>query len=291
MKRLLFLAVFLVSGISAWAQDSQHSFRVMWWNVENLFDVRHDSLKHDEEFLPEGERQWNWGRYWRKVEDVSRVVMAIGGDTPPALVGLCEVENDSVMIALARRGSLRALGYKYVMTDSPDERGVDVALMYQPLRFQLLGHESRRVPSKEFGLRPTRDILHAWGRVDLGDTLHVVVCHLPSRVGDARLAKKNRRLATSTLRVLVDSLLTENPKCHFLLMGDFNAPPRDEVFRKGLKGLPLTSLIPQKRRPTNGTYRFQGNWSWIDHLLVSKALLDRSEDRCNSILLRGFSAP
>ncbi len=272
MMRLLLFAVLLVPGLTGRAQVVQKGFRVMWWNVENLFDARHDSLKHDEEFLPEGERQWNWGRYWRKVEDVSRVVMAVGGDTPPVLVGLCEVENDSAMIALTRRGSLRTLGYDYVMTDSPDERGVDVALMYQPLRFQLLGHEIRRVPSKEYGLRPTRDILHAWGRLDMGDTLHVVVCHLPSRVGDARLAKKNRRLATSTLRLLLDSLLTFDKDCRLLVMGDFNAPPRDEVFKKGLKGVQLKSLIPQKRRPTSGTYRYQGNWSWIDHVLVSEAL-------------------
>lgn len=108
MKRLLFLlSVYLSLPVMA-----QHRFRVVTWNVENLFDARHDTLKEDEEFLPESERQWTWGRYWRKVEDVGRIVMGIGNDRPPSLIALQEVENDSVMISLCRRGNLHALGYK-----------------------------------------------------------------------------------------------------------------------------------------------------------------------------------
>lgn len=252
---------------------AEPAFRVMFWNVENLFDARHDTLRADEEFLPESPRQWTWGRYWRKVEDVGRVVMAVGTDTPPALVGLAEVENDSVMTALTRRGLLRTLGYDYVMTDSPDRRGVDVALMYQPTRFRLLGQEYRRVPSKAYGLHPTRDILHAWGRLSDGDTLHVVVCHLPSRSGESRQAKRNRLLAARTLASLIDSLLCAVPQCRLLVMGDFNAAPRDIIFRRVLERLPLTSLVPQHRRPKEGTYRFQANWSWLDHMLVSQSLV------------------
>lgn len=257
-------------------------FRVVSWNVENLFDARHDSLKQDEEFLPESERAWTWARYWRKVEDVSRVVMGIGEDMPPALVALQEVENDSVMLALTRRGALRAIGYEYVMTDSPDRRGVDVALMYQPLLFRLLGHESWRVPSEAYGLRPTRDLLHVWGRVLGGDTLHVVVCHLPSRAGGTREGRRNRMMASGLLRAKVDSLLSENPRCRLLVMGDFNAAANDKAVRPLLKSemgeekLKLKGLLhlmerPQKR-PTCGTYRFQGNWSWLDHIMVSDTL-------------------
>jgi endonuclease/exonuclease/phosphatase family metal-dependent hydrolase len=269
IRNTLLLAFVLMLGSTLHAQEH---FRVMWWNVENLFDARHDTLRNDQEFLPEGERAWTWGRFWRKLEDVGRVVMAIGNGRPPALVGLAEVENDSVMIALTRRGSLRALGYQYVMTDSPDQRGVDVALMYQPELFSLIGSESRRIASLEHGFRPTRDLLHAWGRIPSGDTLHVVLCHLPSRAGNAHAAQRHRRLAATTLAQLCDSLLSMSPRCRLLVMGDFNAPPRDAVFRKVLNRLPLTSLVPQRRRPTSGTYRFQGNWSWIDHILVSAPL-------------------
>ena len=249
----------------------QCKMRLMTWNLENMYDCQDDTLREDEEFLPESERQWTWGRYWAKVEEVSRVVMGVGEDAPPALVALQEVENDSVMRDLTMRGSLRALSYRYVMTDGPDRRGVDVALMYQPLLFQLLGSESWRVPSLDYGLRPTRDLLHAWGQTPCGDTLHVVVCHLPSRLG-GRMGKRNRKLAAETLRSRTDSLLSVCSDCKLVVMGDFNAPPSDAVFKKILRQVPLVDLVPQKRRPVEGTYRFQGNWSWIDHILVSPRL-------------------
>ena len=251
----------------------QERFRVMTWNVENLFDCRHDTLKLDGEFLPESEREWTWGRYWRKIEDVSRVVMGVGGDMPLALVGLCEVENDSVMIALTRRGPLWALHYEYVMTESPDQRGIDVALLYQPLLFRLLGSESHRVPSESHGLRPTRDLLHVWGLVPDGDTLHVVLCHLPSRAGDMRESQQNRDLAMQTLIGVADSLFARNPQCKLIVMGDFNATLRDKSLMSLVSSTGLVPLTPDKRRPTSGTYRYKGNWSWIDHILVSEALL------------------
>lgn len=269
MKRLLFL----LSVCLSLPVIAQHRFRVVTWNVENLFDARHDTLKEDEEFLPESERQWTWGRYWRKVEDVGRIVMGIGNDRPPSLIALQEVENDSVMISLCRRGNLHALGYKYVMTDSPDKRGIDVALMYQPFDFRLMGYESRRIPSEQFGLRPTRDLLHAWGRVPTGDTLHVIVCHLPSRAGANRESKRNRKLATECLKQLCDSVFNLSPHCNLLVMGDFNSTLSS--LRQLTKDKSLISLTPDSRRPMSGTYRFQGNWSWIDHMLVSPSLLDK----------------
>lgn len=270
---LLFAWLSLPSLLSA-----QPQFRSVTWNLENLFDCRDDSLKLDEEFLPESERQWTWGRYWRKVEDVSRVLMDIGGDVPPALVALQEVENDSTLIALTKRGALRALGYEYVMTDSPDERGVDVALLYQPMMFRLIGWRALRVPSAERGLRPTRDLLYAWGRVRGGDTLHVVVCHLPSRLG-GREGKLNRQLAVEKLTSLADSLLI-NPHCLLMVMGDFNATLRDKSLRpivrpKASDSPDLLPLTPNQKRPLDGTYRFKGNWSWIDHILVSKCLSEK----------------
>ncbi len=268
------LVMFLLSCLSSMLVLGQ-SVRVMTWNVENLFDARHDTLKQDEEFLPESQRQWTWGRYWRKIEDISRVVMGVGELEPPAIVALQEVENDSCMIALSRRGSLRSIFYRYIMTDSPDQRGVDVALMYRPEMFQLLGSESRRVPSLEFGLRPTRDILHAWGRLPWGDTLHVVVCHLPSRAGDSREGKRNRRLAVTALSQLADSLLLNVPNCRLMIMGDFNATLRDKDLKPLLENEELYPLTPMTKRPVSGTYRFQGNWGWIDHVFVSRNLAER----------------
>ena len=153
----------------------------MFYNVENLFDCRHDSLKEDREFLPDGEKKWTPARYWRKLDALSKVVAAVGEERLPDLVGLCEVENDSVLFDLTRRSSLRALGYRYVATHSPDVRGIDVALLYQPGSFRLLESHEIPVPSAEAGFRPTRNVLYVKGEVLSGDTLHVLVCHLPSR--------------------------------------------------------------------------------------------------------------
>ena len=250
----------------------QSRYRIMMWNVENFFDCKDDTLKQDEEFLPESERQWTWGRYWRKVEDVGRVIMGVGGDIPPALIGLAEVENDSVMISLTKMGSLRAMGYDYVMTDSPDQRGVDVALMYLPQMFRLVGCESIKIPSLDYGLRPTRDLLHVWGGVMNGETLHVVVCHLPSRAGDSRENSKNRKLAIGTLVSLIDSLQLNIPQCRLLVMGDFNASLRDKSLKPLRNIMTIKALTPDGRRPTRGTYRYKGNWGWIDHIFVSESL-------------------
>lgn len=260
----LFLLVFLWASVRL-CIHAQRPLRVVEWNVENLFDCRHDSLKNDYEFTPEGERRWSWGRYWRKLTDIGRVLMAIGNEAAPDLVGLCEVENDSVLFDLCRRSDLRHLDFSYVMTDSPDPRGVDVALLYRPARFRLVDWHAVRVPSRQQGLPPTRDILWVKGLVPSGDTLHVAVCHLPSRLG-GRDGQRGRRLAAETLSQLADSIGAGR---NLVVLGDFNAPPHDKVFKK----LPtLVDLVPQKRYPDEGTYRYKGLWSWIDHALVSPAL-------------------
>lgn len=268
MSRVRFHCLFLFAFLWASARlcvYAQRPLRVVEWNVENLFDCRHDSLKNDYEFTPEGERRWSWGRYWRKLTDIGRVLMAIGNEAAPDLVGLCEVENDSVLFDLCRRSDLRHLDFSYVMTDSPDPRGMDVALLYRPARFRLLDWHAVRVPSRQQGLPPTRDILWVKGLAPSGDTLHVAVCHLPSRLG-GRDGQRGRRLAAETLSQLADSIGAGQ---NLVVLGDFNAPPHDKVFKK----LPeLVDLVPQKRYPGEGTYRYKGLWSWIDHALVSPAL-------------------
>lgn len=239
----------------------------MSWNVENLFDTVHDVGFRDEEFMPTSERRWTGGRYWRKLTDVSRVVAAVADDGGlPDLIGLCEVENDSVMTTLCRRSVLRQMEYSYVMTHSEDERGIDVALLYLPVHFRLLDSRSIRVPSRQQGLRPTRDFLYVKGLVLTGkgvDTLHVIVVHLPSRAG-GREGDKNRRLAAQRLWEVVDSVLRTDG-ARLVVMGDFNADARDRIFKHA--PLRLTD-----DRHESGTYSFRGYWQWIDHILVSPSI-------------------
>lgn len=260
----LFCALYLLS--CAVGVRGGRPLQAMCWNVENLFDTVHDEGFHDEEFLPSSERRWTSHRYWQKLVDVARVIVAAGEDgAVPDVIGLCEVENDSVLTTLVHRSPLRHLGYGYVMTCSEDVRGVDVALLYQPVRFRLLEHRSIRVPSLQRGLPSTRDILYVKGlvpTVDGLDTLHVLVVHLPSRAGGHR-GDKNRRLAAETLWQVADSLVRTGGKV--MAMGDFNATHRDRLFRDA--PLCLTDDGHQ-----SGTYCFRGYWQWLDHILVSPSL-------------------
>lgn len=181
-------------------------------NCENLFDTRHDSLKNDYEFLPQSSYKWTPYRYWRKLANLSKTIVALGyedlslvgtasPDNPsrpserswhvPDFVALCEVENDSVLFDLTRRSALRGVNYDYVMTDSPDERGIDVALLYQPSSFALIQFRSIRIKPLP-DTRPTRDILYASGRIINDDTLHVFVLHAPSRRGGEQVSRPYR---------------------------------------------------------------------------------------------------
>lgn len=253
----------------------------MWWNVENLFDVEDDPLTNDEEFTPEGSHHWTPGRYWHKLDNIARTLAAVAdeGGGWPDLVGLGEVENDTVMRDLCQRSPLRTAGYEYMITHGPDARGVNVALMYHPDAFRPTVSYGIRIPSTEHGLRATRDMLYTCGMVPWAkDTLHVLLVHFPSRAGANKQATENRRLAAQTLHQAVDSVLKAPGAMDrmLLVMGDFNAEPGDEIFPLLMPG--LVSLMPQKKRELRkaiGTYCYQGQWGFLDHILVSKPLLKR----------------
>jgi len=256
---------------------SQEAFRVMFWNVENLFDIRDDSLKHDEEFLPEATRRWTFFRYRDKLNKVAKTIVASGYEEQvPDLVGLCEVENDSCLYDLVKRSPLREAGYRYVMTDSPDRRGIDVALLYQRGRFRYLQHQSVHIPHEQVRRGPTRDILHVSGRILSGDTLDVVVCHMPSRSGGKARTEPFRLLAAETLRRTVDSLMSVRLHPHLIIMGDFNDAPSDKALRKVLCG--KGDLVNLMEGMEEGTYRYRGEWGIFDQFLVSENVKAKKQD-------------
>lgn len=245
-------------------------------NCENLFDCQHDSLKNDTEFLPTAGRQWTPRRYWRKLDNIGRTIISCTPDTVtfqlPDLVALVEVENDSVLHDLTRRSLLRNAGYEYVMTCSPDERGLDVALLYQPFSFQLLHHYPLRVEPLE-GMRPTRDILYVSGRDMSGDTLHVFVVHAPSRYGGERETRPFRQQVAQRLMQSVDSLRTLSPAARILVAGDFNDYFRDASLQY-LESQNLQNVSKEAigHHGARATYRFQGLWASLDHIFVSTSL-------------------
>lgn len=279
LKRIAVLLA--ATGTLLFPATAQQPFRVMEYNVENLFDCRHDSLKNDKEFLPTSVRGWNYPRFSEKVNKIAKVILAASGEQVPDLVALCEVENDYCMQTLTRYSPLKDAAYKYVMTDSPDERGIDVALLYQPATFRLLGAQSVGVPLEHLGHRPTRDILHVTGRVVSGDTLDVFVCHFPSRSGGERHSEPYRLAAASCLRKAADSIFSTRQYPHIIITGDFNDYPSSCSVREVLdassplqkKEVNPVSLYNLTAGKSGGTYRYKGEWNILDQMIVNGRLL------------------
>ncbi len=281
---------------------AQQGFTLVELNCENLFDCRHDTLKQDTEWLPASVRHWTPARFWQKVNSLAQVILSCREEAVPDLVALVEVENDSCLHALTRRSLLRRAGYEYLMTQSPDLRGIDVALLYQPQTFHPLCYEYLEIEPLE-GMRPTRDVLYVQGEMVTGrkekgvqgktlnrtgeslnrDTLHVFVVHAPSRFGGERQTRPNRRLVANRV---IDVARQLPPDARIIIVGDFNdyadSPALQFLYEHGLhnvtaeaRGLQSTTGKYDGQHQVTGTYRYQGRWESIDHVLVSASLLDK----------------
>ena len=265
MSGIIAFVLLLLISFSASAQ----SLSVVELNCENIFDCRHDSLKQDHEWLPNGVRHWTPDRYWRKVNSIGQEIISCTEDFLPDLVALVEVENDSVLRDLTRRSLLRNAGYEYLMTESPDVRGIDVALLFQPFSFRPVCYDYLDVTPLE-GMRPTRDILYVQGETVNRDTLHVFVVHAPSRFGGEKATRPNRRIVMERLIGAI-RLLPSDAKV--VVAGDFN----DYADSPSLQFLEQNALHNVSRHAVGthgakGTYRYEGRWESIDHVLVSTAL-------------------
>lgn len=239
-------------------------------NCENLFDCQHDSLKQDTEWLPDAVRHWTPSRYWRKVNNIGQEILSCQEEGVPDLIALVEVENDSVLRDLTRRSLLRNAGYEYLMTQSPDLRGIDVALLYQPFTFRPICYDYLEVQPLE-DMRPTRDILYVQGETLDHDTLHVFVVHAPSRFGGERATRPHRRLVVERLMAAIKPLPAD---ARIIVTGDFNdfaeSPSLVWLTEQGLHNITATAVGAYG---AEGTYRYEGQWQSIDHVLVSPALL------------------
>ncbi|MCQ2347729.1 MAG: hypothetical protein MJZ65_00905 [Paludibacteraceae bacterium] len=246
---------------------------ISWWNVENLFDTHHDSLKNDLEYTAEGVRHWTPTRYRTKVDNIARVICNIGGWEQPLLVGLGEVENDYCLRSLCY--ALVQYPYRAIHFESPDERGIDVALLYDTTRFVPLSAEPLAVPlDGDY----TRDILYVTGTTvppivhcqpstvnRPTDTLHCFFCHLPSMLGGAKATEWKRQRAKTVIQQRVDSLLQQCPNAKIIVMGDMNCNPQND-----LQGL-TNCMLPYSKRG-EGTHYYQGLWSCLDQCYLSPSL-------------------
>ena len=249
--------------------------KVVSYNVENLFYPERDSLKDDSEWTPDGERHWSFTRYYRKEENIARVLTNIGEWNGVDIVGLQEVENALCVKRLCY--TLRPGEYDFVNYESPDARGIDVALIYKKARIDTLSTRAIRIQHSE--LR-TRDILYVKALVDKKDTLHFFVCHLPSQRGGAAESEWKRKIAKEVLQSAIDSVYLAFIDPKIIVMGDFNKDALSNSPMQG-EGKELRGINYQE--PVNGkeigTHKYQGRWTCLDHFYTSPSLdsLSRAE--------------
>ena len=256
MRWIFLIVAFLIQS----AVFSQDSLIVVSYNVENLFDYEHDTLKNDSSFLPEGNHHWTYHRYQTKLDRIAQVIVNIGGWESAMLVGLCEVENERCLRDLCYR--LKRFHYKYVHYESGDERGVDVALLYDSTKVKVLDSKPLFV---SLNGDMTRDILFVEALVGGKDTLYTMVCHLPSKLGGSAATEWKRKAAKQVILQQVDSILKVDSNASIVVMGDMNADPKDD-----LQG--MNNLMIGWERVGKGTHKYQGMWSCLDQIYVSDAL-------------------
>jgi len=300
---LVLLATFtLPCALSA--QEKKAEFvpaLVGFYNIENLYDTLDSPDTDDREFLPGSGKQWGTVRYQRKLDRLARVVAEVGADLHPqglAILGLAEVENKQVVEDLAATGPLKDRGYRVVHEDGPDRRGVDVALMYNPAMFTVLGHKSYRLHMADTAFR-TRDQLLVSGVLD-GDTTHIIVAHWPSRRGGEKRSEPNRKAAAELGRHIIDSLMQRDPDHRILYMGDLNDDPVNVSVARFLNSsgerdkavgpvLFNPMLEPYKRGV--GTLAWRDSWNLFDQILVNPSLLSGAGGRYRYYGVRVFNQP
>ncbi len=303
--RIILAALFVVILSSAGAQKVNYKVGLIgFYNVENLYDTIDDPIKNDAEYLPSGTKRYNSAIYLDKIGNLSKVLSQIGTDLSPdglSIIGVAEVENDSVMHDLASHPLMKSRNYQIVHHNSPDIRGVDVGMLYNPKYFTLISSEPLFVPlfDADGSIRYTRDILFVHGKYD-GEELYVMVCHWPSRRGGEEVSAPGRAKAASICRNKIDSLTRINPDIKIILMGDLNDDPVSPSVAKVL-GAKENKEKVQKGELFNpwfepykqgiGTLAYQDSWNLFDQIIVSSGFLPKEQNGFFFREARIFSKP
>jgi len=262
----------LLWGALAFGEEGS-PLKVAFWNVENLFDLIDDPRTADEEFTPGGKKQVTQEIYTLKLAHTAEVLADLDAD----VVGLCEVENRQVLQDLNAAYPQRE--YRLVHYDSPDRRGIDCALLYDPRRLTVV--ESRPIVNRLSAGTPTRDILYVRGRFR-GQDVHFFINHWPSNYGGREQALPKRAETARLLRTQVEHILKTDPTAEILLLGDFNEDPDEAnvtALLQGGKGAALPVrlvdlMLPMMGKPGVGTYVYRGEDHFLDQIIVSPGLLD-----------------
>lgn len=253
------------------------SFSVGFYNVENLFDTIDDPEIIDEEYLPSAEKEWSSAKYNQKLQNLSKVISSENKKQLPLFVGLCEIENQTVLKDLINQPNLKKGNYEYIHYDSPDQRGIDVGLIYQK-EYAVVKNSKKIGVSLPEG-KPTRDILMVELLLYNYESIYVFVNHWPSRRGGEEESEINRITAAKTLKKEVDLILEKDSLANILIMGDFNDTP----FNNSILGYLEADTVVSEKKLFNvsynlaknkvGTHNYKGEWSMLDQIIISQNML------------------
>jgi len=281
---------FLITLVSfAYAQTEKDQFKIVsigFYNLENLYDTVNDTLIDDEEFLPEGTKAWTLDKYNEKQSNMAYVISQIGIQDAKAglsILGVAEIENRKVLEDLVAQESIKNRNYQIVHYDSPDRRGVDVALLYNPSHFKLLYSKPIKLDNSMVGSgRPTRDVLYVKGLLET-DTLHILVNHWPSK-GGGSITDKLRDNAARLNRSVIDSIYNEVEDAKIIVMGDLNADPTERCLKsylrsagniKDAKKTGMYNPYEDMFRRGVGSNAYRDSWSLFDQLIISEPLTNK----------------
>ncbi len=288
MKTASILLTILFISFNSLAQESgQDTLFVASWNLENLFDTVHDSLKNDEEFLPDSIKRWDNAKLEKKLYNLSRVIKSMNENRGPDILGVVEVEHQALLDSMINK-FLPGLNYSSAYLESPDNRGIDNGLIYRNDLFKVLSVTGDTIHLSDG--YPTRLIFGVTLLDDKKDTLYVFVNHWPSRRGGESESEINRINAAGILKKNVDRIFSLNHKSSIIIMGDFNDEPTNSSILNTLGAQPiLCDTLPDSFSENNpdelynlayepyneglGTYKYRNDWNMLDQIIVTRALL------------------
>ena len=282
-QQLFFVSLFLIAiGLGSCSKKAVQPISFAFYNVENLFDTIDDPQIRDNSYLPDSKIPWNTERYLHKLDNLSRVMSSIDSGSYPTIFGLCEVENVHVLRDLVNHSDLADAQYSILHKDSPDERGIDVAMLYQakyytPVRTQYLKLSFPTDPDNK-----TRDILYSKGVAAGRDTLHIFINHWTSRWGGQEETEPFRKYTGKFLRQVTDSILKAQPHANIIIAGDLNDNPDNSSIAEDLgakalsdvlEGGSLYNLSMNKYKQGEGTLYYK-SWDMFDQIIVSGNMLN-----------------
>jgi len=264
------------------SEKQNNHYTIAFYNLENLFDTKDDPKTLDDDFTEGSQLHWNSDRFSKKIKKLGRVISSIGYqdvEHPPVIIGVAEVENKQVLEALVNSKFLKERGYSIVHFDSPDERGIDTALLYRHDYFSVLKTKAHTVYIEvEGGVRDyTRDVLHVFGTLQ-GEEVHILVNHWPSRRAGATATNARRLVAATTNREVIARIVFEDPNAKIIVMGDFNDDPSSESIAV-LKSTDLYNPMDVLLTRQEGSTIYRRKWNLFDQILVSNNFFKTTDNR------------